>query len=560
MINALVHAGVDTYFGVPGGPVMPVFDAIVRASNATLIEPRHETNGTFEAMGFNRASGRVPAVVVTAGPGATNVITGITAAHFERVPMILVVGDVAAQSTGRRLLQDVGAEGVGIESMLTNVARCVLRVHHPASAAAVALEAFAKATDPRDPGPAVIVIPIDHAGSKCAVPAQYTAPVSESILDVAPPAQLLATLASFLQVARRPLVVVGAGCRDGRRTVQSLIEAMHTPFVTTPQAKGFIPETHPLSLRTAGMASSYWARRYCAEGPDFTLALGTDLDDVSTGGTPIVGAGGTLVHVTLDGAAIGRNFETAHGLSCDVVTFARAFQEAVESTGGSPVGEALAAATRAESPFDVASFATDARSPIAPHRVIADLERAAGPDATFVTDIGEHMLFALHYLTIDERRRFVIHLGLGSMASGIASTIGQALADDTRRLVCICGDGGMQMAGTEILVALKHRLPVVFAVFNDARYNMVYHGYRMTFGREAPWDAPPIDFVQWAHSLGVKAARIRAPGEITSELLDELCANRMPAVLDIRHDPNIRIRGDGRIEALRQMSMVVEGA
>jgi acetolactate synthase-1/2/3 large subunit len=141
------------------------------------------------------------------------------------------------------------------------------------------------------------------------------------------------------------------------------------------------------------------------------------------------------------------------------------------------------------------------------------------------------------------------------MASGIASSVGQALADPSRRVICICGDGGMHMAATEILVAVKHRLPVVFAVFNDARYNMVFHGYRMTFGREEAWDAPPVDFVQLARSMGARGACVRAPGEITRELIDGLTAGGVPAVLDVRHDANVRIRGDGRIEALRQMSM-----
>ena len=555
MIDALVLAGVDTFFGIPGGPVMPVFDAIVCAPNAKLIEPRHETYGAFEAMGFNRASGRVPAIVVTAGPGATNVVTGVTAAHFERVPMIVIVGDVASQSTGRRYLQDVGLEGVGIETMLKGVSRGVFRVRHPSSAAAVALSAFNKATDPSNPGPTVLIIPINHSSSTTSVPAQHTAPVRESLIESPPPHELLTMLASRLSVARRPLVVVGAGCRDGRWAVQHLIETMRTPFMTTPQAKGLIPETHPLSLRNAGMSASYWARRYCAEGPDLTFALATDLDDVSTGGTPIIGEGGTLVHVTLDGGVIGRNFETSYGLSYDVVAFARAFADAVATSGGSPVGPTLVAEARAASAFDVSNFAEDSHVSIAPHRVIADLQAAAGPDTTFVSDIGEHMLFALHYLTIDERQRFVIHLGLGSMASGIASTVGQALGDPTRRVICICGDGGMQMAGMEILVAIRQHLPVVFAVFNDARYNMVYHGYRMTFDREEPWDSPPIDFVQWARSVGVRAACIRSPGQITRELLDDLTAGSKPAVLDIRHDASIRIRGDGRIEALRQMSM-----
>ncbi|HEX4515384.1 MAG TPA: thiamine pyrophosphate-binding protein [Polyangiaceae bacterium] len=558
MIDALVMSGVDTFFGIPGGPIMPVFDSVVRSPEARLIEPRHETYGAFEAMGFHRASGRVPAVVVTAGPGATNVVTGVTAAHCERVPMIVIVGDVASQSSGKRLLQDTGLDGIGIESMLRGVTRGIFRVQSAASSAGVAINAFVRATDPSNPGPVVIVIPIEHSSAKLAMPAQHVAPRTVLPSTSAPPHDLLSALASRLATAQRPLVVVGAGCRDGRWAVQQLIEQMRVPFVTTPQAKGLIPETHPLSLRTCGMSASFWARRYCAEGPDFTLALATDLDDVSTAGTPVVGPDGTLVHVTLDGSVVGRNFETTHGVACDVLSFASAFGELVATRGGSPIGAAHAERIRAESPFDLPEFARDAPSPIAPHRVIADLQAAADADTTFVTDIGEHMLFALHYLTIEEGQRFVIHLGLGSMASGIASSIGQALADPSRRVICVCGDGGMQMAGTEILVAVKHRLPVVFAVFNDARYNMVFHGYRMTFGREEAWDAPPVDFVGWARSLGARGACIRTPGEITRELLDELTAGGSPCVLDIRHDASIRIRGDGRIEALRQMSMTAQ--
>jgi acetolactate synthase-1/2/3 large subunit len=206
------------------------------------------------------------------------------------------------------------------------------------------------------------------------------------------------------------------------------------------------------------------------------------------------------------------------------------------------------------SPFDNADFRRDDAPHLAPHRAVHDLETAAGETATFVSDIGEHMLFGLHYLTALGPRSFVVHLGLGSMGSGVSSAIGHALGNPHRRVVCICGDGSMQVAGSELLVALKHRLPIVYAVFNDARYNMVYHGYRQQFGAEAPWDTPWVDFVAWAGSMGIPGARIEHPGEITAELLDRLTADGRPAVLDIRHDPAVRIRGAGRVESLKQMA------
>jgi acetolactate synthase-1/2/3 large subunit len=196
-----------------------------------------------------------------------------------------------------------------------------------------------------------------------------------------------------------------------------------------------------------------------------------------------------------------------------------------------------------------------------PHRAVADLQAAAGPDARFVTDIGEHMLFGLHYLTADRPDTFSIQLGLGSMGSGICSAIGLALGDPSRRVVCICGDGGMQMVGMEVLVAAREKLPVVFAVFNDARYNMVYHGFKALTGHAPAWETPWVDFVMWARSMGIKALRVNHPGELTAARLDRLTDGGGPIVLDMRIDRNVRLKGAGRVEALRHMSVVrSEGA
>ncbi|HSO38959.1 MAG TPA: thiamine pyrophosphate-binding protein, partial [Labilithrix sp.] len=501
----------------------------------------------FEAMGFHRATRRVAGVAVTAGPGATNVVTGVAAAHFERVPMLVLCGEVA--SDGRRLAQDLDFDGGGgLERLFGGMARAVVRITSAESAVGQVTAAFRAATDPVRPGPAIVVLPIDRADAR-AVPPRIHAFHSRS-RPAAPDPAAVDEVAARLHRAARPLLVIGGGCREHEPALDALVRALGVPFVTTPQAKGLVSELHPLSLRTGGMSASWWARRYCQSNPDVALVLGTDLDDTSTAGTPPVGPSGEVLHVDQDASVFARNFPTTLSAVSDVGAFARALsRRAVRHERGG----ALARAAKQASPFDEPAFARDGGSPIRPHRVIADLERAAGPRARFVTDIGEHMLFALHYLTARSADRFTIHLGLGSMGSGIASAVGLALGDPSRRVVCICGDGGMQMAGMELLVALQHRLPLVYAVFNDARYNMVYHGYRLTHDREAAWSTPQVDFVEWARSLGAPGRRIERPGEITRAMLDELTAQG-PAVLDIRHDPDVRIRGDGRIEALRQMS------
>jgi acetolactate synthase-1/2/3 large subunit len=329
------------------------------------------------------------------------------------------------------------------------------------------------------------------------------------------------------------------------------------PFVTTPRAKGLVSERHPRSLRNGGMAASIWARRYTAEPVDGCVVLGTDLDDTSVGPTPYVGRGGRLVHVDLDSRVFGRNYPTTHGVTADIGAFARALYDEVTRQGlVNPDARLALAQARAAAPFDVACPEEDDATPIRPHRLMMDLEAAAGEGARFVTDIGEHMLFALHYLTARTPDSFYVQLNLGSMGSGIAGAIGLGLSDPERRVICICGDGGMQMAGGEVLVAIEERLPILFVVLNDGRYNMVYHGMKQIFGVAAPYESPPVDFTLWAAALGIPSCLIKSPGEITRAVLDSMLAHGGPAILDVRADANVRIRGGGRVEALQHMSML----
>jgi acetolactate synthase-1/2/3 large subunit len=248
---------------------------------------------------------------------------------------------------------------------------------------------------------------------------------------------------------------------------------------------------------------------------------------------------------------------TALGVNADLGLFAQAVFEEVTREGLSNLRARPALRdARSASPFDSPDAATDAALPIRPQRLLADVETALGPRALFVTDIGEHMLFALHYLTASAPDAFHVQLSLGSMGSGIAGAIGLALADPSRPVVCIAGDGGMQMAGMEALVALRERLPVLFLVFNDRRYNMVHHGMRQIFGEAAPYDAPPVDFATWAGALGMPAAVVTRPGEASAGLIEELMAHGGPALIDARIDASQRVRGGGRVEALQQMSVL----
>jgi len=557
LIAALVDAGADTFFGVPGGPVAPVFNAVLQTEGARLIESRHETAAAFEAAGFYRATGRVPVVLVTAGPGITNAVTGLASAYFERIPMVVICGDVAWASDGQRMLQNCGPEGLDIEHMLASVTRATIRITHSRSAATQALAALDAATDPAHRGPALLVVPIQHGTFPALATRTERAPVERRLT---PPPEVVAETCELLANAERPLIVLGAGCRPYAAALRGLLDSFDIPFVTTPRAKGVVSELHPRSLRNGGLAASHWARRYTAEGVDVALVLGTDLDDCSIGPTPYIAPDGKLIHVDADSNVFHRNLPAHIGVVAEVGEFIDAMCSYVdEESPRNGRTTALVRDLKANvSPFEIPNFADDDAPTLRPHRAIADLERAAGAGTRFVTDIGEHMLFALHYFTAHDPDSFNIQLGLGSMGSGICSAIGLAMGDRSRRVVCVCGDGGMQMAGMEVLVAVREKLPIIFAVFNDARYNMVFHGERAQGRREAKWDSPWIDFAMWARSIGIPGLRVNHPGELTEGRLNLLLTRKLPIVLDMRIDPTIRLVGAGRVERLQLMSVAQE--
>ena len=557
IVDALVIRGLTKYFGLPGGPISPLFEALRVHPEVEVVESRHENHAAFAAAAYYRATGKTAAVVVTAGPGITNAVTGIASAALDGVPMLVISGDVAWASHGGRLAQNSGPEGLNIEQILAPITRSQLRVTNGRSAVSQTLAALDAAEHPLHLGPALLVLPIDRATEEAP---DFDAPRAHCTHTIAPAPGSVQRAADLLMRAKRPLLVLGGGCLQHEAWVRQLVDALDVPFVTTPRAKGVISEEHPRSLRNGGMAASLWARDYTAKGVDVALVLGTDLDDTSVGPTPYIGAGGKLIHVDINPQVFNRNLPTHLGITSDVAHFCSDLYELVTAQGlRNGRGRDLMRETRAISAYEIKDFALDVDFSIPPHRAVADLQAAAGPHARFATDIGEHMLFALHYLTARSAQDFHIQLNLGSMGSGIAGATGLALADRERPVVCICGDGGMQMSGMEILTALKLNLPILYAVFNDSRYNMVHHGMKQIFGQADKFDTPIVDFARWAQAMGVPAKTISQAGEITPSLYNKLMASGGPALLDIRIDPDVSLKGGGRVEALQHMSMLTGG-
>lgn len=543
VVDNLLDQNIDTYFGVPGGPIINMFDAVLRTPGVTLIESKHETAALFEAIGYYKATGKVPVILVSAGPGITNCLTGIASAKALRVPLIVMCGDVSWEKHNHILLQNGGPEGIDIENTFAPHVDKVIRIKHSDSACQQIVD-FIKTR--KGNAPSIFVLPLYATNAQIKKPEIKPVILNQSRGLIS--FDVINKVNNLIDNAVKPLLVLGYGSYSCQDKVIELSSHLGIPFVTTPQAKGVVSEKHNLSLRHCGLAASKWIRKYIEDKPDVVLVLGTDLDDCAVGITEFIGEKTQVIHVDLNPNVFNRKYKTTLGIVADIKDFA----DLMLSQKSKPFRHDLIKDIKKENPFDVDMFYMDGSVPITPHRALGDLENNSPYGARFVTDIGEHMLFCLHYLTIGSND-FSIDLGLGSMGSGICQSIGMCLADKKPTIV-VCGDGGMQMHGMEILTAIRHNLPMVFAVFNDARYNMVYHGFKFSFGREEHLGQTDyIDFVKFAESLGIEGYLIEKPGQITNQLIHNAFQSKRPVILDIRIDKSVRIAGAGRVEVLKTM-------
>jgi len=254
--------------------------------------------------------------------------------------------------------------------------------------------------------------------------------------------------------------------------------------------------------------------------------------------------------VDTDSRVFGRNMPTKLGIVADVESFANLIALKASKYPARHSRDAIQLVKGSE-PFQ--SFVSG-EDQIHPAEALINLQDGF-PTARFITDIGEHMLFAMHYLTADMPDDFHIELNLGSMGSGIAGSIGMAMGNSERPVICIAGDGGMQMCGMESLVAIKEKLPILFVVFNDGRYNMVHHGMRQIFGEAEQYGTVPIDFSIWASSFGLKSKVVKTISDIDYDAIRSVLNAREPYLLDVRIDPSAHMSGGGRIAALQRMSM-----
>jgi acetolactate synthase I/II/III large subunit len=520
LLEALVHEGVDTIFGYPGGAVLHIYDELWRyRERITHYLVRHEQGAVHMAEGYARASGRVGVALVTSGPGATNAVTGIANAYMDSTPLVVITGQVPLQLIGTDAFQEVDTVGITRPCVKHNYL-----VRDVRDLAGVVREAFFLARTGR-PGPVVIDIPKDVSAARCSYSRldHVAFPFREK--KAAPDPGSIARAAEEIVNSERPVLYVGGGIVNSgaSHALLALAERLQIPVTPTLMGLGGFPSAHTLCLGMLGMHGTYAANMAVAES-DLLVAVGVRFDDRVTGKLATFAPRARVIHIDIDPANIGKNVAPALSIASDAREALEALGVEVESRGG----EALAGVARraewwerirawqSEQPLRYAGSAEK----IKPQSVIRELHRLTGGRAVLVTDVGQHQMWAAQFYPLDGARRWVTSGGLGAMGFGLPAAIGAQLARPDQLVVAVVGDGGFQMTNQELATAVQYGVPVKVLVMNNGYLGMVRQWQEMFYERtysEVDISVAP-DFVKLAEAYGAAAFRASTPGELADVL------------------------------------------
>ncbi|WP_043930848.1 acetolactate synthase large subunit [Bacillus sp. EB01] len=530
LIESLVNEGVDTIFGYPGGAVLPIYDAIYRAKGQIQhLLFRHEQGSIHAAEGFARVTGKPGVVIATSGPGATNLITGITDAMMDSLPLVIFTGQVASGVIGTDAFQE--ADIIGITTPIT---KHNYQVRSISDLPRIIKEAFHIASTGR-PGPVVIDIPKDISSN----------PVHGELTDhfhlpgyqptTKPNPLQIIKLADALSKAKRPVILAGAGILHGKASneLKQLAEKYQIPVTTTLLGLGTFPGSHQLSLGMAGMHGTYTANMALYEC-DLLLNIGARFDDRLTGNLKHFAPQAAVAHIDIDPAEIGKNVPTNIPIVADArVALAELLKQEFTVNQHTDWLRKLED-NKAHFPL---WYQRDDES-ISPQELIEKVHQFTNGEAIVVTDVGQHQMWAAQYYTLSEPDRWVTSGGLGTMGFGFPAAIGAQLADPERTVVALVGDGGFQMTLQELGVLQERNLPVKVVIVNNGALGMVRQWQQEFYGERYSESLLPVqpDFVKLAESYSIKGVRIDSEDQL-STLLPEALAFPGPVLIDCRVAP-----------------------
>ncbi|MFQ5682633.1 MAG: biosynthetic-type acetolactate synthase large subunit [Candidatus Binatia bacterium] len=535
--ESLKHEGVRVVFGIPGGVVLKIFDVLCQQKDIEFILTRHEQGAAHMAEGYAKATGKAGVVLVTSGPGMTNIVTGLADAYMDSVPLVAFAGQVSTNLIGNDAFQE--ADNLGISRPCTKHNVLVRDVHDLAQ---VVKEAFYIATTGR-PGPVLVDLPKDVSTDK----AEFHYPDKIKLRGYNPTYDgnkyQIKQAADEIVKARKPVIYLGGGVifSDAADEVLEMAELNQIPVAMTLMGLGGFPGNHPLSMGMLGMHGTYWSNM-AMHHADLVIAAGARFDDRVTGKLSEFCPGARVIHIDIDPTSIKKNFHAHIPIVGDVKSVLRQMNMILRSMDGNQsdlkdqrrpwlkqVNEWKKAHPLRYEQGDQVSK---------PQYVIEKLFEMAKNEEIVVTDVGQHQMWAAQYFNGPKPRAFITSGGLGTMGFGFPAAIGAQKAHPKRLVVCITSEGSFQMNLQELATAQEHHLPVKIVLLNNRFYGMVRQWQDLFYeGRYSASDMGKTpDFVKLAEAYGILGLRADTPAEVEA-VLREGIKHKGPVLMDFHVDP-----------------------
>jgi acetolactate synthase-1/2/3 large subunit len=465
LIDGLKKEGIDTIFGYPGGVVIPIFDVLYSCREIKFLLTRHEQGAVHAADGYARATGKVGVALVTSGPGATNTITGIATAKLDSSPIVVISGQVHTNNIGTDAFQETDMVGLTRSICKHNyLVKNILDLPH------VLKEAFYLARSGR-PGPVSIDLPVDVVTAKLK---NYNYPDDVKLPGYKPVLRgnlmQIEKLAKAINLAQKPLLYTGGGIvsAGASEELRQLIDKTQIPVVVTLMGLGTVPYDHPCFLGMPGMHGRVAANKALMEC-DLLIAIGVRFDDRVTGPRHTFAPNATVAHIDIDPAEIGKNVKT----HIPVVGNAKNVLEDLIEKVKPRVKNSWNERTEYWKEKYPLTYKKSKEEAILPQFVIERVNKFTGPETIVVTDVGQHQMWAALHYHHRQPRKFLSSGGLGTMGSGLPAAMGAALGKPENQVICISGDGGIQMNIQELATCAINRIPVKLIVINNFYLGMV---------------------------------------------------------------------------------------
>lgn len=542
LVKALREEGVDTLFGYPGACTIDISDELYKQDYTRVILPRQEVALVHEADAYARSTGKTGVCLVTSGPGATNLVTGLATAYYDSVPLVCFTGQVARHLIGNDAFQEVDI--VGITRSITKYG---VTVRERKDLGRIVKEAFYIARTGR-PGPVLIDLPKDVMAELG--DAEYPSEVNirgYKPNTIAHVGQLKRAI-KMLNKAKRPLFLIGGGVNiaNAREEFTELVRITNVPVVTTIMGRGAIATNHPLYIGNLGMHGAYACNMAVSEC-DILFSIGTRFNDRITGKLHSFAPKAKIIHIDIDTAAISKNVQVDVPIVADARDAITRMLEYVEPLNTEKWMSRIQE-WKEEHPLAMRE------KPVMTPKDVIDTINQLFDDAVIVTDVGQHQMFVSQFAEITQKKKLLMSGGLGTMGYGLPGAIGAKLGNPDIPVISISGDGGMQMNIQEFATAVLEELPLVLCVFNNSYLGMVrqwqklFYGkrysmtnlrsgalWRRTNGEEMPEYTP--DFVKLAESYGAKGVRVTRREEIAAAFAEAKKNTKAPTLIEFIIDP-----------------------